>query len=103
MPACIWPRNDSFQHPRCPSQCPIRDALPASVRGARVYPKDLPLELRDEVWRLFRLATEPLHEAGKLGVVLLQFPPWVRPAPHTPAMLTRVREQLGNLPVAVEF
>lgn len=80
----------------------IRDVLPESL-GARVYPKDLPLEIRDEVWRLFRLATEPLHEAGKLGAILFQFAPWIRPAKHTPAMLTRVREQMGDLPIAVEF
>lgn len=83
---------------------PIRDDL-ANVPdiGARVYAKDLPLEIRDEVWRLFRLAVEPLHEAGKLGAVLLQFAPWIRPARQTPAMLTRARQQLGDLPIAVEF
>ena len=72
----------------------IRDVLPADVaRQSRVYAKDLPHEIRDEVWRLFRRAVEPLHEAGKLGAVLLQFAPWIRPAKHTPAMLARVRER----------
>jgi uncharacterized protein YecE (DUF72 family) len=80
----------------------IRDVLPESL-GPRVYSKDLPDEIRDEVWRLFRLATEPLHAARKLGAILLQFAPWIRPAKHTPAMLTRIRERLGDLPVAVEF
>lgn len=86
--------------------------LPRSIReelagipdiGPRVYAKDLPPEIRDEVWRQFRRAIEPLHEAGKLGAVLLQFAPWIRPARHTPAMLTRAREQLGDLPIAIEF
>lgn len=81
----------------------IRDVLPESLTQQRVYPKDLPLEIRDEVWRLFRLAAEPLHDVGKLGAILLQFAPWIRPAKHTPAMLTRIRERLGNLPVAIEF
>lgn len=80
----------------------IREAIPESL-GRRVYAKDLPHELRDEVWRQFRIAADPLHEAGKLGAVLLQFAPWIQPNRHTPAMLTRVREQLGELPVAVEF
>lgn len=80
----------------------LREVLPEST-GPRVYPKDLPVEIRDEVWRLFRLAAEPLHEAGKLGAVLLQFAPWILPAKHTPAMLTRARQQLGDLPIAVEF
>ena len=82
----------------------IRDELAANPDlGPRVYAKDLTPEIRDEVWRLFRLAVEPLHAAGKLGVVLLQFAPWIRPARHTPAMLARAREQLGDLPIAVEF
>jgi uncharacterized protein YecE (DUF72 family) len=82
----------------------IRDAIPAdAVKGGRVYAKDLPLELRDEVWRLFRAAAEPLHEAGKLGAILLQFAPWIVPNRRTPAMLARARQQLGDLPVAVEI
>ena len=82
----------------------IRDELPSSLASRRrVYAKDLPPELRDEVWRLFRDAVVPLHEAGKLGAILLQFAPWIRPAPHTPAMLARVRERLGDLPIGVEF
>lgn len=81
----------------------IRDALPESLEKSRVYPRDLPLEIREEVWRLFRLAAEPLHAAGKLGAILLQFAPWIRPAKQTPAMLTRIRERLGDLPIAIEF
>ncbi len=82
----------------------VRDELPASIASnPRVYAKDLPLALRNEVWRLFRDALEPLHNAGKLGVVLLQFAPWIHPRRATPAMLARARELLGDLPIAVEF
>jgi len=82
----------------------IRDALPPALAAAkRIYAKELPLELRDEVWRQFRLAIEPLHVAGKLGAVLLQFAPWIRPNKQSPAMFARAREQLGGLPIAVEF
>jgi uncharacterized protein YecE (DUF72 family) len=80
----------------------LRDELPASL-GPRIYAKDLPIELRDEVWRLFRLAAEPLAEQGKLGAILLQFAPWIKPNKQTPAMLARARDQLGDLPIAVEF
>jgi uncharacterized protein YecE (DUF72 family) len=80
----------------------LRDEIPESL-GSRIYAKDLPRELRDEVWRLFRLAAAPLAERRKLGAILLQFAPWIKPGKHTPAMLTRVREQLADLPVAVEF
>ncbi len=30
----------------------------------------------DQVWTRFLDALEPLHEAGRLGSLLLQFPPW---------------------------
>jgi uncharacterized protein YecE (DUF72 family) len=82
----------------------IRDAIPPdAVQNGRVYGKDMPMEVRDDVWRLFRDAVEPLHEAKKLGAILLQFAPWIRPNRSTPAMLARAREQLGDLPIAVEF
>lgn len=80
----------------------LRDEIPEAL-GTRIYAKDLPIELRDEVWRLFRLAADPLAERGKLGAILLQFAPWIKPNKQTPAILTRVRAQLGELPVAVEF
>ncbi|HXT15762.1 MAG TPA: DUF72 domain-containing protein [Gemmatimonadaceae bacterium] len=82
----------------------IRDELPPALAAStRVYAKDLPRELRDEVWRQFRRAIEPLDESGKLGAVLLQFAPWIQPNKSTPAMLARVREHLGDLPIAIEF
>jgi uncharacterized protein YecE (DUF72 family) len=58
-------------------------ALPADLREAagkagkeRVYLKDVDAKLTDEVWNRFRAALEPLRSAGKLGAILLQFPPW---------------------------
>lgn len=82
----------------------LKDALPNELAGKkRLYAKDVPREIRDEVWRLFAEAVRPLHEAGKLGAVFLQFPSWVRPAAHSPEMLARARRRLGDLPIAVEF
>ena len=82
----------------------LKDALPNELAGKkRLYAKDVPREIRDEVWRLFAEAVRPLHEAGKLGAIFLQFPSWVRPAAHSPEMLGRARRRLGDLPIAVEF
>ena len=65
------------QHPT-----PVR-ALPADLRPAaqktgkeRVYLKDVDPALADEAWQRFLAALEPLRQAGKLGAILLQFPPW---------------------------
>ncbi len=41
-----------------------------------VYPDDLPPQAYEEVWGRFLSALDPLAEAGKLGAVLFQFPPW---------------------------
>ena len=32
--------------------------------------------MADEAWQRFSAALEPLRQAGKLGAILLQFPPW---------------------------
>lgn len=82
----------------------FRAMLPPEIAALRrIYAKDLSPELRDEVWRLFADAVQPLWEADKLGAVFLQYPKWVRPAAHSAEMLGRARERLGSLPIAVEF
>jgi uncharacterized protein YecE (DUF72 family) len=42
-----------------------------------LYYEDLPLEIRDELWRRFIEALAPLKSAGKLGAVHFQFAPWL--------------------------
>jgi uncharacterized protein YecE (DUF72 family) len=82
----------------------LRGALPpALATTARLYAKDLPQELNDEVWRIFRAALGPLAAGGKLGAVLLQYAPWVVPTKESPVMLERARQRLGDIPIAVEF
>jgi uncharacterized protein YecE (DUF72 family) len=58
-------------------------ALPADLRPAaqkagkeRVYLKDVDPAVADQAWQRFLAALEPLRQAGKLGAILLQFPPW---------------------------
>src|SRR5918998_767764 len=41
-----------------------------------VYPADLPPQTYEEIWTRFLTALDPLAEAGKLGALLFQFPPW---------------------------
>lgn len=82
----------------------IRESLPAEQADkARVYAKDLPPDVLDEVWRLFRDALEPLHATGKLGVVLLQFPRWFVPSRDNADAIVAARTRLDGLPIAVEF
>jgi uncharacterized protein YecE (DUF72 family) len=41
-----------------------------------VYPGDVPPQTYEEIWTRFLSALDPLAEAGKLGALLFQFPPW---------------------------
>ena len=82
----------------------IRDELPAELREkTRIYAKDLPAELNDEVWRLFRSALEPLSERGQLGSILLQYPMWVFPSNENRALIEDAIERLQGWKGAVEF
>jgi uncharacterized protein YecE (DUF72 family) len=83
---------------------PLREALPDELRDkARLYPRDLPTEVADEVWAGFRRGIEPLVAGGRLGAVFLQFPRWVFPSNEAREHILQARERLGGLPVAVEF
>ena len=82
----------------------LRDALPPELaEKQRIYGKDLPPELYDEVWTIFRDAMEPLHSSGKLGAVLLQYPRWFLPGKENRASILEARDRLAGLESAVEF
>ena len=65
------------QHPTPVASLP-KDLRPAAEKTGkdRIYLKDIPSELTDEAWTRFLAALGPLRQAGKLGAILLQFPPW---------------------------
>ena len=50
-----------------------------------------------------RESLEPLRAAGRLGAVILQFPPWFEAGSAGREYLGRVREELPELPLAAEF
>ncbi len=82
----------------------IRTALPAELAAKpRLYARDLPSELRDEVWRLYLAGLEPLRASGQLGSVLLQFPKWFFPVGESRDVILEARERLGEIRSAVEF
>ncbi len=57
----------------------LRRELPPADPESIVYADQLPGEIREEAWRRFLIAVEPLRLSGKLGAVQFQFPPWIRP------------------------
>ena len=65
------------QHPTRVAALPkdLRESVAESGKE-RVYLKDVDPGVVDEAWERFFAALEPLRDAGKLGAILLQFPPW---------------------------
>ncbi|HXG42678.1 MAG TPA: DUF72 domain-containing protein [Dehalococcoidia bacterium] len=93
-------------HPTPPRSLPkdLLEELPVELRQKRnLYYRDLPSELTDELWRRFAQSLSPLALAGKLGVVLLQFPPWFQPGRDSRQYIASLSERLPGLEVAVEF
>jgi uncharacterized protein YecE (DUF72 family) len=82
----------------------IRAALPEDLAvKPRLYARDLPTEIRDEVWRLYMAGLEPLRASGQLGSVLLQFPRWFFPTSESRDLILEARQRLGEVRSAVEF
>lgn len=68
-----------------------------------VYPDDLPAQAYEEVWTRFLSALDPLVEAGKLGALLFQFPPWFTIKRANKQYLLEVAKRCAPLRPAYEF
>jgi len=94
------------QHPTPLTALPrdIKEALSAEVKEkTNIYYRDLPRELVDELWKRFESALIPLDSAGKLGVILCQFPPWFYPGDQQREYILHCKEMLPQYRIAVEF
>jgi uncharacterized protein YecE (DUF72 family) len=92
------------QHPT-----PVR-ALPKDLRESaektgkdRVYLKDVDPEVTGRAWDRFLAALEPLRSAGKLGAILLQFPPWFPIGRASKQYILDCAERVAPDRVCVEF
>jgi len=90
------------RHPVKLEQLPpdLREGAPTDARGRVERP---PRELRAEAFARFHEALEPLRSSGKLGGILLQFPPYVVPKPVSLEYLEWAHEQLRGDEALVEF
>jgi uncharacterized protein YecE (DUF72 family) len=93
-------------HPTIPQSLwkDLRDELPADVQEKRnLYAKDLAPEAMEEAWRRFDNALRPLHDAGRLGAVLFQYPPWFTPRRDNRSEIEALRDRLPDYRICVEF
>jgi uncharacterized protein YecE (DUF72 family) len=89
------------QHPTRPTAL-YKDLRPETEKK-NVYAKDLEPKVVDEVWERFLSALAPLHEAGKLGAVLFQFPQWFTLKRANKAYLLECKERAAPYRISVEF
>ena len=85
-------------------------ALPTDLRPAvektgkdRVYLKDVDPAVTSQAWDRFLAALEPLHQAGKLGAILLQFPPWFPISRSGKDYIVACAERAAPRRVCIEF
>ncbi len=52
---------------------------------------------------MFDSALRPLHQTGKLGVIVFQFPPWFMPRRSSFRHIEECKERLSDYRLAVEF
>ncbi len=85
-------------------------ALPADLRPAmvetgkdRVYLKDVDPAVTEEAWDRFLAALDPLAGAGKLGAILLQFPPWFAISRAHKDYILSCAQRVAPRRVCVEF
>ncbi|MGI5270229.1 DUF72 domain-containing protein [Nonomuraea sp. CA-218870] len=90
-------------HPTRPSALykDLREALGEPRRT--LYRRDLPPEVVEQVWDRFLSALRPLHDAGRLGALLFQFPPWFPPGEPSRRYLLRCRDRCRPMRICVEF
>jgi uncharacterized protein YecE (DUF72 family) len=82
-------------------------ALPKDLRPEtekkNIYPDALPEQAYEDLWSRFLSALDPLVEAGKLGLLLFQFPPWFTIRYANKQYILEVAARCRPLRIAVEL
>jgi uncharacterized protein YecE (DUF72 family) len=72
----------------------MRRRVPSTVFGAKA---------RSWAFAELRKALQPLRLVGKLGYVLFQLAPWIKPTDETLSYLSTLRDEVPGAVIAVEF
>jgi uncharacterized protein YecE (DUF72 family) len=81
----------------------LKRALEDAGHSRRVYPDRMPPEIAGEIEQRFRALVEPLRAAGKLGCVMVQFPPWFKATRGNAQRIERLGERWAGVPISIEF
>jgi len=89
------------QHPTKPSAL-YKDLRPEGVTK-NLYLKDVDKSTVDAVWERFLGALRPLHDSGRLGAVLFQFPQWFPIGRGNKHYILECKERCQPYRICVEF
>jgi len=93
--------HPTFHHSLWPD---LQGEVPPEHRDKRrLYAKHLPPDVVDEAWDRFRHSLMPLHSAGRLGAVLLQYPRWFGPKEANREEIRQAARRLPDYRLCVEF
>lgn len=73
------------------------------TKEGNLYLRDLDPSVVAEVWDRFLSALAPLHESGKLGALLLQFPPWFGIRRSNKDYIVECQRRCDPIRICVEF
>lgn len=79
----------------------LREGLGPPTRP--LYLKNVGPKVADAVWERFLGALEPLHEAGRLGAILFQFPPWFPAGEEQRRYVLECARRCRPMRICVEF
>jgi uncharacterized protein YecE (DUF72 family) len=92
------------EHAVATSRLPVamKNLLPSAARKAKRL-EHPPPDVLELAFQMFWSSLQPLRDAGKLGALLFQFPPFFTYRQSNFARLERIRERLPDAEIAVEF
>jgi len=100
MKAFAWLTQHAAETARLPAA--IKNALPAAMKAERRIGNPPP-EALELAFRMFWSALAPLRDAGKLGMLLFQFPPYVTNRKSSLDYIASLPERMPGAALAIEF
>ncbi|MYL47053.1 DUF72 domain-containing protein [Virgibacillus halodenitrificans] len=64
---------------------------------------DIPFETKEDMFKAYLESLVPYQNAGKLAMVLFQFPPWFDCRKENVNYLRYCKQRMGDIPIALEF
>lgn len=94
------------QHSIDPNRLPrvTKELLPPDILNKRYLKyEEVPAEVKDMAFQMFESAIRPADSAGKLGIVLFQYPPYFTCKDKNKEYILECKKKLSQYQLAIEF